>query len=245
MSPDIGLETHIQDILGVLAYEDLHDVILVGHSYSGMVVTGVAYRVPDRIAELVYLDAFVPEDGKALVDYQPPQTRELFMEKTRTEGEGYKLPALIPPEAFGITDEADLAWVRPRMDPHPFKTKLDPVRLADPRGAGIPRTFIRCTDPADPPFAQFAQRVRSDGSWRPSRGSLPICCSGWPADPRAGSPACHRRRPRSLRNPDTMVEVRRISQESGRTEWACWICSAGGRSASGARRRTAAQWPDR
>ncbi len=166
MSPDIGLETHIQDILGVLAYEDLHDVILVGHSYSGMVVTGVAYRVPDRIAELVYLDAFVPEDGKALVDYQPPQTRELFMEKTRTEGEGYKLPALIPPEAFGITDEADLAWVRPRMDPHPFKTKLDPVRLADPRGAGIPRTFIRCTDPADPPFAQFAQRVRSDGSWR-------------------------------------------------------------------------------
>ena len=166
MSPDIGLETHIQDILGVLAYEDLHDVILVGHSYSGMVVTGVAYRVPDRIAELVYLDAFVPEDGKALVDYQPPQTRELFMEKTRTEGEGYKLPALIPPEAFGITDEADLAWVRPRMDPHPLKTKLDPVRLADPRGAGIPRTFIRCTDPADPPFAQFAQRVRSDGSWR-------------------------------------------------------------------------------
>jgi len=166
MSPDIGLETHIQDILGVLAYEDLHDVILVGHSYSGMVVTGVAYRVPDRVAELVYLDAFVPEDGKALVDYQPPQTRELFMEKTRTEGEGYKLPALIPPEAFGITDEADLAWVRPRMDPHPFKTKLDPVRLADPRGAGIPRTFIRCTDPADPPFAQFAQRVRSDGSWR-------------------------------------------------------------------------------
>nr|NLO27410.1 alpha/beta fold hydrolase [Actinomycetota bacterium] len=166
MSPDIGLETHIKDVLGVLTYEDLDDVILVGHSYSGMVVTGVAYSVPDRIAQLVYLDAFVPEEGKALVDYQPPQTRELFVEKTRTEGEGFKLPALIPPEAFGITDEADLAWVRPRLDPHPFKTKLDPVRFDDPRGAGIPRTFIRCTDPADLPFAQFAEHARSDGSWR-------------------------------------------------------------------------------
>lgn len=166
MSPDIGLDTHIQDVVGVLDYEDLHDVILVGHSYAGMVVTGVAYRAPERIAQLVYLDAFVPEDGKALVDYQPSETRELFVEKTRAEGEGYKLPALIPPEAFGVTAEGDLAWVRPRMDPHPFKTKLDPVHLTDPRGAEIPRTFIWCNAPADIPFRQFAERARSDESWR-------------------------------------------------------------------------------
>ncbi len=166
MSPEIGLETHIADVLGVMEYEDLRDVILVGHSYAGMVVTGVAYRAPDRIAQLVYLDAFVPEDGKALVDYQSPETRKLFVERTQTEGEGYKLPAVIPPEAFGVTDEADLAWVRPRMDPHPLKTKLDPVRLIDGQGALIPRTFIWCNNPPDIPFVQFAERARKDKSWR-------------------------------------------------------------------------------
>jgi pimeloyl-ACP methyl ester carboxylesterase len=166
MSPDIGLDTHIQDVVGVLEYEDLRDVILVGHSYSGMVVTGVVDRIPERIAQLVYLDAFVPEDGKALIDYQPPETAELFREKTRTEGEGYKLPAVIPPEALGITDQADLAWVRPRVNPHPLKTKLDPVHLTNPRAARVPRTFIWCNDPANGPFEQFARRARGDKSWR-------------------------------------------------------------------------------
>ena len=113
MSPDIGLDTHVQDVVGVLEYEDLRDVILVGHSYAGMVITGVAGRTPERIAHLVYLDAFVPEDGKSLMDYQPPEMAELFHEGTRTEGEGYKLPAVIPPEVFGVTGEADLAWLRP------------------------------------------------------------------------------------------------------------------------------------
>src|SRR6266498_5853186 len=65
-SSEVGLETHIQDILGVLTYEDLHDVILVGHSYSGMVSTAVAERVPERLAHLVYVDAFVPQDGQSL-----------------------------------------------------------------------------------------------------------------------------------------------------------------------------------
>lgn len=166
MSPAIGLDTHVDDILGVIEYEDLQDVILVGHSYAGMVITGVADKVPERVGRLVYLDAFVPEDGKALVDYQPPETLALFKEKTRTEGEGYKLPPVIPPEAFGVTDEDDLAWVRPRMNPHPFKTKLDPVHAANPRARAIPRTFIWCNDPADVPFAQFAARARSDPSWQ-------------------------------------------------------------------------------
>src|SRR5690349_14070720 len=67
-SPEVGLETHIQDVLGVLEYEDLHEMVLVGHSYSGMVSTAVAERVPERIAELVYVDAFVPQDGQSLND---------------------------------------------------------------------------------------------------------------------------------------------------------------------------------
>ncbi len=165
MSPDIGLDTHVQDIVGVLEYEDLHDVILVGHSYAGMVITGVAEKTADRIAHLVYLDAFLPENGKSLVDYQPPQMLEKFLKMTREEGEGFKLPSLISPEEFGVTDEEDLVWVRPRMNAHPLKTKTDPVHISDPRAARIPRTFVYCNDPAVGPFGQFADRVREDESW--------------------------------------------------------------------------------
>src|SRR5215211_1043953 len=74
--PDVGLTTHIQDIVNLLEYEDLNDVVLVGHSYSGMVITGVAEQVPGRLAHLVYLDAFVPENGQALVDLLPPEGRQ-------------------------------------------------------------------------------------------------------------------------------------------------------------------------
>ena len=166
MNAEIGLETHINDVLGVLEYEDLHPVILVGHSYAGMVIAGVAEKAAERIAHLVYLDAFVPADGKSLADYQPPEILQLFQESTLKEGEGFKLPCVIPAEAFGVTAENDLAWVRPRLDPHPLKTKLDAVRLTNPKAAQIPRTYIYCNDPAVGPFGQFAERIRHDASWQ-------------------------------------------------------------------------------
>jgi pimeloyl-ACP methyl ester carboxylesterase len=166
MTPEIGLDTHIKDVLGVLEYEDLHDVILVGHSYAGMVIAGVAEKAADRIAHLVYLDAFVPADGKSLADYQPPEILQLFQESARKDGEGFRLPCVIPAEAFGVTAGDDLAWVRPRLNAHPLKTKLDAVRLTNPKAAQIPRTFIYCNDPAVGPFGQFAERLRHDRTWR-------------------------------------------------------------------------------
>ncbi len=69
--PEVGLETHIADVLGVLEFEDLRNVLLIGHSYGGMVATAVADRVPERLAQLVYIDAFVPRDGQSLFDLQP------------------------------------------------------------------------------------------------------------------------------------------------------------------------------
>jgi pimeloyl-ACP methyl ester carboxylesterase len=166
MSQDIGLETHIQDVLNVLEFEDLRNVILVGHSYAGMVITGVADRAAERIAHLVYLDAFVPEDGKSLGDYQPSEFFQMFRDKTRAEGAGFKLPCVIPPEAFGITNEQDLAWLRPRLRPHPFQTKLDAIRLTNPSSAHIPRTYIYCNNPAVGVFDQFANRFKHDPAWR-------------------------------------------------------------------------------
>jgi len=166
MSPEVGLDTHIKDVLGVLEYEDLHDVILVGHSYAGMVIAGVAEKAAERIAHLVYLDAFVPADGKSLADYQPPEILQLFQESSQKDGEGFKLPCVIPAEAFGVTAENDLAWVRPRLNPHPLKSKLDAVRLTNPQAAQIPRTYVYCNDPAVGPFGQFAERLQRDTSWR-------------------------------------------------------------------------------
>ncbi|MGA7673379.1 MAG: alpha/beta fold hydrolase [Nitrolancea sp.] len=165
----ITLDTHIQDVVGVLYYEDLRNVVLVGHSYAGMVITAVAEQAAERLGHLVYLDAFVPGDGQALSDFAPPATIAMFHEQARREGNGYGVPPLS--DNFGITSEADLAWVRPRIGMHPLQTKMDPVRLSNPRARQLPRTYIYCTDPAAPPeapraFAQFATRLRADAAWR-------------------------------------------------------------------------------
>ena len=91
--PDVGLETHITDILNVLEFEDLTDVILVGHSYGGMVATGVADRAPDRISQVVYLDAFVPQDGESLLALLPEAARIGMLSAVRLEGSGWRVPA--------------------------------------------------------------------------------------------------------------------------------------------------------
>ena len=110
-SPAVDLDTHIRDVVGVLEMEDLRDIILIGHSYGGMVATGVADRARERIAQLVYLDAFVPQDGQSLFDLQPAAARDQMRELARTSGEGWRLPPNpMPPD----TPEADVAWATPR-----------------------------------------------------------------------------------------------------------------------------------
>src|SRR5262249_14497470 len=91
LSPEVSLHTHIQDVVAVVEYEDLREVMLVGHSYGGMVITGVAERVPARLSQLVYLDAFVPEHGQALLDLHSPDERARFQELARTQGEGWRI----------------------------------------------------------------------------------------------------------------------------------------------------------
>jgi pimeloyl-ACP methyl ester carboxylesterase len=165
LNGNIGLDTHINDVLGVLKYEGLLDVVLVGHSYGGMVITGAAEKAAERIAHLVYLDAFVPGDGQSLVDFQPLEVVAKFKKRALTEGGGYKLPSFRA-EAFGVTKEEDLAWVKPRLNPHPFKTKLDAVHLSNPTAAAIPRTYISCSNQVGGPFVQFAERFKKDKAWR-------------------------------------------------------------------------------
>src|SRR5712692_535526 len=98
-NPSIDLEMHIHDILNVIKYEDLRDIMLIGHSYGGMVATGVADRARDRIAQLIYLDAFVPKDGQCAFDLQTAETRNRIRELARTAGEGWRIPPNpLPPD---------------------------------------------------------------------------------------------------------------------------------------------------
>jgi pimeloyl-ACP methyl ester carboxylesterase len=158
----VGLETHIQDIVNVLEYEDLHQVVLVGHSYGGMVITGVAEQAAEQLAHLVYLDAFLPDDGQCLLDLLPEAlVRQLRQQVTET-GDGWRLrPA---PGNFGVTVAADQAWLQAKVVDQPFATFEQPVRCRNAAASALPRTYILCTSPAS--FAWAAEPVRADSRWR-------------------------------------------------------------------------------
>jgi pimeloyl-ACP methyl ester carboxylesterase len=149
---DLGLVTHIDDIVNFILFEDLHDVVLVGHSYGGMVITGVADRIPERIRRLVYLDARLPLDGESMLGMQKPGAPSLA-DKAK---DGFIAPW----------------WVRPGKPfpidvPQPLKTLTDPITLKNPAAAKIPGTFILTVDkgakPEDDDFFASAERARARG----------------------------------------------------------------------------------
>lgn len=154
--PDIDLETHIADIVGVLTFEDLRDVILVGHSYGGMVATGVADRARDRIAQLVYLDAFAPKDGDSAFDLLPQQTRN----QRQGGSDGWRMPpGPMPPD----TPEVDRIWAAPKRLPQPIKTFQQKLRLHSGE-LTLPRHYIYCSRrPPDDRFRPFYERAQREG----------------------------------------------------------------------------------
>lgn len=160
---DIDLETHIADVLGVLEFEDLRNVILVGHSYGGMVATGVADRASERIAQLVYLDAFAPRNGQSLLDLQTEEARQRVRDGTAREGGGWRIP---PNPAPPDTSPEDLAWVNAHRVPQPIKCFEQKIRLT---GAvdKLPRTYIYCkiSRPGDV-FRQFRDRASTEKGWK-------------------------------------------------------------------------------
>jgi pimeloyl-ACP methyl ester carboxylesterase len=147
LTPDIDLDTHITDIVNLLEYEDLADVVLAGHSYGGMVITGVADRSSGRIRELVYLDAAHPRDGESLVAIAPEQMEPARAGARTVDGVELVLwPAPGMAGFFGITDPADIAWADARLTPHPWKCFAQPLRLMNGDAAmRLPRTNINCT----------------------------------------------------------------------------------------------------
>ncbi|MEV8372760.1 alpha/beta hydrolase [Kribbella sp. NPDC056861] len=144
LSPEVGLDTHVADVVGVIVEEDLTDVVLVGHSYAGLVISGVVNEVPGRIAELVYLDAMVPEDGETAVDVMP--VTQLLIDAAAGAGSDWRIPP--PPQAegnvFGVTDSADIAWLRGRLSEQSVRCLQQPVRLDNRAADAVPRTHIHC-----------------------------------------------------------------------------------------------------
>ncbi|MFN8036790.1 MAG: alpha/beta hydrolase [Acidimicrobiia bacterium] len=147
VSSDVDLELHVHDVVAVLHYEDLRDVILVGHSYGGMVITGVADRSADRVGRLVYLDAATPTNGQSLVDVAGP-----VIESVRPMGrvvDGVELVLLPTPDAgrfYGVTDDDDVAWMADRLTGHPWQCFEQPLRLTNEAALwAIPQYHIVCT----------------------------------------------------------------------------------------------------
>jgi pimeloyl-ACP methyl ester carboxylesterase len=160
--PDITLADHIADVVGLVEAEELSDVVLVGHSYGGMVVTGAADVLPGRIAQLVYVDAMVPLPGEGWGAGHPPEIVAARQAAARAHGN-----ALPPPDPidFGI-DGDDRAWLLRRQVPHPFGMYRVPLHFDGERWARLPRCFIDCTRPAYPTIDAMRRRVREQAGWR-------------------------------------------------------------------------------
>jgi pimeloyl-ACP methyl ester carboxylesterase len=149
-SPDVGLETHISDVVNTILWENLHDVILVGHSYGGVVVTGAADHIPDRIRRIVYVDAFLPDSGESVLGL--------------ADGPAFAWVAGTLHNGMSAPGWADTLAI-PRDVPHPYRTFTDTLRLVNPAGRRIPGTYILTFEPAvtPDPFQPFADRAAARG----------------------------------------------------------------------------------
>lgn len=161
LSPDIDLQRHVEDIANLIRWEELDGVVLCGHSYGGCVISGVAEVVPDRIAALIYLDAFLLEDGECLHDLLPAEHRELQLSLANEHGEGWRVPP-IPAEVFNV-NEADRDWVDRQCTPQPLATFQQPLRL--PRGPSqIARNhYIYASGWEGTPFTACYHRAKARG----------------------------------------------------------------------------------
>jgi pimeloyl-ACP methyl ester carboxylesterase len=149
-SPQVDLETHVTDVVNLIEFEDLRDAVLLGHSYGGLVVTGAADRIPERISELVYLDTAPLPDGGALIEKFPPELRKRTEKQVQEPGEGWKFP--IPPSdqlaemaSLEGLDEDHLRLLYSLATPQPFGTYTQPLRLENPAREQLPKLGILCS----------------------------------------------------------------------------------------------------
>jgi len=162
MSKDIRLATHVTDVVNHIKWEGLEGVVLCGHSYGGMVVSGVAEQMADKISSIVFLDAFVPQNGEALADLTGAATLDLL--RAATERGDIGIPARTA-ASFNV-NEKDRAWVDAMCVPQPIATFLDKMTLTGARERIARKSYIRALNNANPGFDKAMARAKADPSWR-------------------------------------------------------------------------------
>lgn len=154
LNPDIDLDTHIQDVVNTIIFNDLDQVVLVGHSYGGAIIMGVAEQIPERLSHLIYVDAVLLQDGEKVMDLWPPEMAEAALREIQAQGEGWYLSGEDPDD--------------PRFVDHPAKTLFQPIEIRNTTSARIPRVYIFCTEkeemgPGGLGIIHSAERARTLG----------------------------------------------------------------------------------
>lgn len=168
LSPQVTLATHVEDILRLIDFESLTGCILVGHSYGGNVISGVADRLRERVAHYAFLDAAVPQDDATSLSWSQPHStgvRNSRRESIAQAGRGVFLPPP-PAEAFGITDPEQAAWLEERLSPMPGALYDSSIELLRGASRGLPRTYVAARRPVYETMRSTHERLRQDRSWR-------------------------------------------------------------------------------
>jgi len=161
----IDLTTHITDIVNLIVKEDLHHVILVGHSYGGVVIAGVADRIPERLEKLVYLDALLVENGQSAFSVNPKESQDIFKKTAMDYDKGLSIPS--PSSTwFGVKDSTTVKWTNGRLTNQPYKTFSQRLVLKHPYGNHLSMIYIACTNPELPVLEQFAEKTRKSKAWK-------------------------------------------------------------------------------
>lgn len=164
MSKDISLDTFVRDIVNHLHWNELETVTLVGHSFAGAVILGVADRAPHRLHRLIFLDAAIIDSGETWFGELPGEIVDERLAAAQESSGGVSLP-VGDPETFGVTEPHQVARLKRLMTPHPLGTCTTPLNLDAPLANGIPVDYIACTDPPYPPAAGSHRRAKELG-WR-------------------------------------------------------------------------------
>ena len=166
MSPRTDLTTHINDILSLFEREQLDDAFLCGHSYGGMVISGVADRIPERIRNLVYIDAVVPENGKCMNDYAFPGWKVIPVKAmVWLLGRGYKMTPPPPAWYFNV-NKADRTMVSRRLTAHPFPSLQEKIRIGDNPDSVAGHTYIYATNWGFAPITEQYERAKARMGWK-------------------------------------------------------------------------------
>lgn len=167
INKQITIDTFIEDLVQVIQTEELEDVILVGHSFGGIPITGVADRIPEKIAHLVYFDSIVLENGQTAFSNYPKADADARIAAATKATDGLAVPVPSPlPDAWGLTaGTPEYDWVVRRLTPHPLSSYTTELTLKNPIGNGRPKTYINCTEPPLAVLADSRALVKSQKDW--------------------------------------------------------------------------------